>query len=263
MFERIKDQTVFITGASSGIGKSTAIVFAEFGANVVIAARRGEKLAELEGIINQKCPTVKVHKVVMDVSNEESIKAGFESLPSWAADIDVLVNNAGVSPGVEQIKDLTSENMDTMLNTNIKSLVFVTQQVLPRMLQRDSGTVINIGSVLGSAPRPTAGMYSATKFALSAITQTLRMETNDTNVRIVEVKPGIVQTEFNVVRNFGDQEASDKFYEAMPSIPPEDVAEAILFAASRDPRCVITEISVVPKGQAHPLLIQPNAKKHH
>ncbi|PVV01742.1 hypothetical protein BB560_003831 [Smittium megazygosporum] len=262
MFERIKGKTIFITGASSGIGKSIAIVFAEYGANVVISARRMAKLTEVEAQIKQTSPSIKVHKVAMDVSCEESVKSGFESLPSWAEDIDILVNNAGVSPGVELIKDLSSENMDTMLNTNIKSVIFVTQQVLPRMLERDTGMIINIGSIVSTTPRPTAGMYSATKFALSAITQTLRMETNDTNISVVEIKPGIIETEFNIVRNFGNRAASKKFYDAAPSIPPSDVAEAVLFAASRDPRCIVSEITVVPRGQAHPLFVQPKSSKN-
>ncbi|PVV00344.1 hypothetical protein BB560_005279 [Smittium megazygosporum] len=254
MFERLQDQNVFITGASSGIGRCTAMLFAHYGSNIIISARRYDKLRDLAGEIAINYPNLKIHCISMDVTSESSVRKGFQTLPDWAQHIDILVNNAGVHKGVVHVKDLDTQIMDEMIDTNLKSHVWVTQQVIPKMLQRNSGTIVNVGSVNGDHPHPNAGMFSATKSAFSSITKTLRMETCDSDVRIIEIKPGFVETDSNIVMYPGDKASARAFYGNHPTIPPMDVAESIIFAASRNPRCVISEVSVVPNGHAHPLM---------
>ncbi|OMJ13433.1 putative oxidoreductase, partial [Smittium culicis] len=154
MFERIQGKTAFITGASAGIGEATAKLFAKFGSNVIITARREENLINLQKDILEESPSVKVHIVKLDVSDHEAVKEAFKNLPEWASQIDFLVNNAGLSLGMLPLVSIPENSIDTMLNTNVKGLIFVTQQVLPRMMESNSGHIINIGSIVGQNASP-------------------------------------------------------------------------------------------------------------
>ncbi|PVU91509.1 hypothetical protein BB559_004097 [Furculomyces boomerangus] len=254
MLERLVGKNIVITGASAGIGKSTALLFAKYGSNLILTARRESLLEELKKEIIEINPTVKVHIIKLDVTDHAAIKAEFGNLPEWASKIDVLVNNAGLSLGLDPVKDVPDERIDIMYNTNIKGLIWMTQQVLPQMLEANEGHIINVGSIVGFMPYPTGGIYASTKFAVRAITDALRMETLESNIKVSEIMPGYVMTEFGKVRFEGDESKVKKFYEGAQTLTGDDVAETIIFTASRNPRSVISSISVVPNGQANSLV---------
>ncbi|PVU86667.1 hypothetical protein BB559_005386 [Furculomyces boomerangus] len=251
MFKRIIGKTTLITGASAGIGESTARIFAEYGSNLVLTARRVERLVKLKQDILGLNPEIKVHLIGMDVSNESSVIEGFKTLPEWIPNgkIDVLINNAAVGLGTDTVLELKTNDMTKMIDTNIKGLVWVTQQVLPAMLKENNGTIINIGSLSAHMARASSGMYAATKFAMRAITDSLKAETNSTRIRVIEIDPGMVKTEFSIIRVRGDMELAENHFESIPHLSVNEVAETILFAASRSEDCVLSEITIVPNGQ--------------
>ncbi|OMH85427.1 putative oxidoreductase [Zancudomyces culisetae] len=259
MFERIRNKTVVITGASSGFGNSIARIFVKYGANVVITARRLDRLEELKAELLDKHPEAKIHPLKLDVTDKAAVVEAFSKLPEWASEPDVLINNAGVALGFDPVSDLVEENITKMFDTNVKGVVFVTQQVLPSMKKRNEGVIINIGSLLGIHSVGNLSIYSATKHALRAITDSLRIETNSTKIRVVEVDPGMAETEFNLVRTGHDEELSKNMYNGVDLMTPEDVAEVTLFAASRHPRCVISQVSIAPQAQANPFILRRNA----
>ncbi|OLY83871.1 putative oxidoreductase [Smittium mucronatum] len=255
MFERLQGKTALITGASAGIGEATAVLFAKHGANLILTARRENLLQKLSETIQADYPTIQIHTIKLDVGNSESVKKAFENLPEWARNIDILVNNAGLSVETVPLKDIQETAIDTMLNTNIKGVIFLTQQVLPGMIERNSGHIINIGSVVGQMASPGSSVYSATKFALHAITDALRIETNSTKIRVSEVCPGLAETEFAYVKFDNDLQKVKSVYKGMEPLIAMDIAEVIAFTASTHPRCVISNITAVPVNQANSLIV--------
>ncbi len=238
------DKTVLITGASSGIGRACAEVFAREGARLILAARREDRLADLTGGL-----AVKTLPLALDVRNRAAVEETIAGLPAAWADIDVLVNNAGLSLGLETLYEGEATDWEDMIDTNIKGLLWLTRAVVPGMVARDRGHVINIGSVSGHDVYPGGAVYCATKFAVHAITTGLRIDLKGTRVRCSTVDPGMVESEFSLVRFHGDDERADAVYRNYPPLQPEDVAEAVMFCATRPPHVNIGELILWPTDQ--------------
>lgn len=238
------DKTVLITGASSGIGRACAEVFAREGARLILAARREDRLADLTGGL-----AVKTLPLALDVRNRAAVEETIAGLPAAWADIDVLVNNAGLSLGLETLYEGAATDWEDMIDTNIKGLLWLTRAVVPGMVARDRGHVINIGSVSGHDVYPGGAVYCATKFAVHAITTGLRIDLKGTRVRCSTVDPGMVESEFSLVRFHGDDERADAVYRNYPPLQPEDVAEAVMFCATRPPHVNIGELILWPTDQ--------------
>ncbi len=241
----LKDKLVLITGASSGIGRACAEAFAREGCPLILAARRRDRLEALAATLETE-----THLVALDVRDREAVEDAVASLPSrWSAP-DVLVNNAGLSRGLEPIHAGDPHDWQEMIDTNVKGLLWLTRAILPGMVERDSGHVINIGSISGHQVYPGGGVYCATKYAVRALTEGLRLDLLGTRVRVSSVDPGLVRTDFSLVRFHGDQQRADPVYQKFPPLQPRDVAECVLFCASRPPHVAIADLVVMPQDQA-------------
>ncbi len=247
--KRLKNKIVFITGASSGIGKSAAFEFAAEGANLILAARRLEKLKDISDKIAREL-AVKVHIVKLDVRNHSEVKKTISSLPKEWKNIDVLLNNAGLARGFSKTHEGEIEAWDEMIDTNIKGLLYVTREILPQMVERETGHIINIGSTAGHEVYAKGNVYCATKFAVNALTQSIRLDVLDKNIKVSSVDPGMVLTEFSDVRFKGDKEKVNKVYEGVTPLTPDDVASAVVFCATRPNHVNINEIILTPIAQA-------------
>jgi NADP-dependent 3-hydroxy acid dehydrogenase YdfG len=247
--ESVKDKIVCITGASSGIGAACAEVFAREGSALILSARRGERLENVARTIRERY-RVKVHSMCLDVTRQRDVENVFASLPEeWQA-IDILVNNAGLSRGLDKIQEGKIQDWEEMIDTNVKGLLYVSRAVLPGMVQRNRGHVVNIGSIAGRQLYPGGNVYCASKFAVRALNQGMKMDLLGTQVRVSSVDPGLVETEFSEVRFHGDKERAKKVYADMRPLNGDDVAEAILFCATRPPHGNLLEVVLVPTAQA-------------
>jgi len=247
--ESLKNKVVLITGASSGIGKACAAAFAKEGANLILTARRLEKLNKLaDSLIKEN--NIKVLTIKIDVRNYENVKKIFSNLPEGWGKIDLLINNAGLARGFSTLYDGEIEHWEEMIDTNIKGLLYVTRQILPNMVKRESGHIINIGSTAGHEVYKNGNVYCATKFAVNALTQSIRIDVLDKNIKVSTVDPGMVRTEFSDVRFSGDKEKVDKVYEGLTPLSAEDVAEAVLFCATRPSHVNINEVILTCTAQA-------------
>lgn len=259
---RLKNKTVLITGASAGIGEACAKEFAKVGSNLILTARRIDRLNELKQLILSEHPNLKVYTRQLDVRDKSTVDQLVPTLPSDLKDIDVLVNNAGLVKGMDKIGEVSSEDIDTMIDTNVKGLLYVTQAVLPRMKERQKGHIINIGSISGKQVYPNGGVYCASKHAVNAISRTLLNELVDTPIRVTEINPGMVETEFSVIRFGGDKSRADKVYDGLTPLTGEDIAETVIFVASRPDHVNIADVTVYPVNQASVSSVyRPNAKK--
>jgi NADP-dependent 3-hydroxy acid dehydrogenase YdfG len=250
----IKNKIVFITGASAGIGKATAYAFANEGAKLILSARRIDKVKQVAEDIAGKY-NVEVYTLRLDVRNNAEVEETINLLPGRWRNIDILVNNAGLAKGVDKIHQADVNDWDEMIDTNIKGVLYVTRQILPGMVERNSGHIINLGSTAGHLAYPGAGVYCATKFSVRAISDTIRIETADTNVRITSIDPGAVETEFSNVRFNGDLDRARKIYEGFEPLKAEDIAETIIFCATRPEHSNINEIIITSTSQANSLVI--------
>ncbi|RDW89808.1 SDR family oxidoreductase [Aspergillus mulundensis] len=255
--KRLAGKTILITGASSGIGRSTALEFARTSPDnlkLILTARRINRLQDLAAEITKEHPGVKVHPVQLDVSNPEEVRNLLGSLPDEFKEVDVLVNNAGLVKGIAQAPSILESDMQTMLSTNVTGLINMTQAILPSMLARNNGVgagdIINIGSIAGREPYVGGSIYCATKAAVRSFTESLRKELIATRVRVIAVDPGQVETDFSVVRFYGDKSKADKVYEGCEPLTPDDVAEVIVFAVGRRENVVLADSLVFPNHQA-------------
>ncbi|MBK7253224.1 MAG: SDR family NAD(P)-dependent oxidoreductase [Ignavibacteria bacterium] len=251
----LKGKTVFITGATSGIGKSAAYKFAELGANLILAARRTDRLEVISSDMMSEF-SVKVFTIEMDVRNYDEVKSKIESLSGEWKNIDILVNNAGLARGLSKIHEGSVKDWNEMIDTNVKGLLFVSRCIIPLMLKNNSGHIINIGSIAGREVYPMGNVYCATKHAVDAITKSMRMELVDTGIKVTTIDPGLVETEFGLVRYRGDAEKAKTAYTGMEPLTPDDVAETIIFAATRRENFVIAEMVLLPKAQASTMVIK-------
>ena len=246
--------TVLITGATAGIGQACARAFASAGARLVLTGRRTERLDALAGELRQAHGT-ESRLLALDVRDREAVFAAVGGLPAeWAA-IDVLVNNAGLGRGVDKVQVGDPDGWDEMVDTNVKGLLYVTRAVTPGMVKRGRGHVINLGSVAGHEVYPGGAVYCATKHAVGAITRGLRMDLLGTAVRVSTVDPGMVETEFSVVRFHGDRERADKVYRGMTPLTAADIADTVLWVATRPPHVNIDEVIIKPTDQASATLV--------
>ncbi len=257
--ESLKGKVVLVTGASAGIGEACVRAFAGAGAAVVAAARRRKRLEALAEELRKTGG--RVLPLFLDVRDRACVDATLSALsPEWAA-VDVLVNNAGLGRGLDKLHEGDPAEWEEMLDTNVKGLLFVTRRVLPGMVARGRGHVINIGSVAGRETYPGGGVYCASKFAVRGLTRALKMDLTGTSVRVTTVDPGMVQTEFSKVRFRGDEARAAAVYKNLEALRPEDVADAVVWAASRPARVDVTELVLMPTAQSGATLVHRGALK--
>lgn len=240
-------KTALITGATSGIGEACARKFAEGGYNLILTARRAEKLAEIKTQLEAK--GTKVRTLVFDVRDAEAAKQAIGSLESEWQTIDVLINNAGLALGLEKEYDGDPEDWNTMIDTNIKGLLTMTRLIVPAMIERNDGHVINIGSVAGDAAYAGGNVYCATKAAVKTITDGLRIDVAESAVRVTNVKPGLVETNFSNVRFHGDNARAENVYKGIIPLTGADIADVAFYAASAPKHVQIAEVLVLATHQ--------------
>jgi len=245
----LKDKIVFITGASSGIGAACARQFAAEGANLLLCARRLERVHTLSEEIASEY-NVRVHCFKLDVRDQQSVITIIDALPEEWKLIDILINNAGLAAGLDTVQEGNIQDWEDMIDTNVKGLLYVTKAVLPGMIERNKGHVINLGSVAGHYVYPKGAVYCASKFAVNAISNGLRMDLFGTKIRVSSVDPGAVETSFSLVRFKGDEKRAAVVYEGIEPLTADDVANAILYCASCPPHVNISEIIMMPTDQA-------------
>jgi len=245
---------VFITGASSGIGAACARAFGRAGARLLLAARRRERLAAVAAEIGGGAPG-RVHALELDVRNQPSVARALASLPAEWAEIDLLINNAGLSRGLAKLHQGELADWEEMIDTNVKGLLYVTRAVLPGMVARGRGHVINLGSIAGHESYPGGNVYCASKAAVQALTSGLRMDLVDTPIRVSTIDPGLVETEFSLVRFHGDAPRAAQVYRGLEPLTAEDVAEVVLFCATRPPHVNLAEVLLLPTAQASATLV--------
>ncbi|KAE8415174.1 hypothetical protein BDV36DRAFT_298357 [Aspergillus pseudocaelatus] len=259
MAKRLEGKTIVVTGASSGIGRSTAKEFARTAPKnlkLILTARRIDSLNQLAQEIKEEVGDgVKTLAVKLDVSNPAEVQNFVPSLPAEFQEIDVLVNNAGLVKGVAKAPEIAPEDIDVMFSTNVTGLINMTQAILPIFKERGDGgrgDIINIGSIAGREAYPGGSIYCATKAAVKSFTEALRKELIASRIRIIEIDPGQVETEFSVVRFYGDKEKADAVYANCEPLTPDDIAEVIVFAAGRRENVVIADTLIFPSHQASP-----------
>jgi 3-hydroxy acid dehydrogenase/malonic semialdehyde reductase len=245
----LKDKIVCVTGASSGIGEACAEAFARLGVRLLVCARRKERLEALAERL-RRAHDADVYYFPLDVRNEMEVNEQFGSLPDVWRDIEVLVNNAGLASGLDTLQEAARDDLEAMIDTNVKGLVYVTRAVVPGMIERDCGHVINIGSIAGHEVYPKGTVYCATKHAVGAISRGLKMDLHGTQVRVSSVDPGLVETEFSIVRFHGDRDRADTVYAGMTPLTGADVADAAVYCATRPPHVNINEIILMPVAQS-------------
>ena len=245
----LKEKIVFITGASAGIGHACAQAFAPHGAKLILAARRRERLAGLAAELKAAFGTAS-HIIALDVRDAKSVAKAVAGLPPKWKDIEVLVNNAGLSRGLDKIQEGKHSDWDEMIDTNVKGLLYVSRAVLPGMVARGRGHVINIGSIAGREVYPGGNVYCATKFAVGALTKGMRLDLNGTGVRVSTVDPGLTETEFSLVRFHGDAGRAGKVYQGFLPLLAEDIADAVVYCATRPLHVDVAEMLVLPTAQA-------------
>jgi NADP-dependent 3-hydroxy acid dehydrogenase YdfG len=239
-----------ITGATSGIGKSTALEFAKHGYNLIITGRRQERLAELK-VALVKDFKINVLELCFDVRDEKQVADAINSIPSDFKAIDVLVNNAGLAAGLSTIQDGKINHWEQMIDTNIKGLLYVTKHISQIMIQNKKGHIINIGSIAGKEVYANGNVYCATKHAVDALNKGMRIDLLPHGIKVSVVNPGMVETEFSIVRFDGDEERAKKVYENIVPLKPEDIAETIYWMASRPAHVNINDILIMPTIQAN------------
>lgn len=242
------NKIIFITGASSGIGEASAKHFAKAGAKLLLCARRIDTLNELAAELQNQYGT-QIYTFKLDVRHPVEVEEAWAALPEPWKKVDILLNNAGLAAGLDTIQEGSLQDWEDMIDTNVKGLLYVTRAVLPQMLERNSGHVINIGSISAHQVYPKGAVYCATKHAVKALSQGLRMDAFGTKIRITEIDPGMVETHFSAVRFKGDNERAAAVYEDVEALAADDVADAVLYCATRPPHVNISEMIVMPTAQ--------------
>ncbi|MEZ7197504.1 SDR family oxidoreductase [Pseudodesulfovibrio karagichevae] len=239
-------KTILITGATAGFGEAMARRFAAEGWNLVITGRRTQRLEELKAALSP----AEVHTLTFDVRDRQACEQAIKTLPGAFASIDVLVNNAGLALGLEPAQACDLDDWETMIDTNIKGLTYMTRAVLPGMVERNTGHVVNLGSVAGNYPYPGGNCYGGTKAFVNHFSKNLRADLLGTKVRVTNIEPGLCETEFSVVRFKGDKAAADKVYEGTQPITPVDIAECVFWATNLPAHVNINSLEVMPVQQA-------------
>ena len=246
----VKNNIVLITGATAGIGKACAELFAEHGSRIILAARRTDRLREIAADLKSRF-NAETFELTVDVSQSAQVEQAIKSLPeNWRA-VDILINNAGMARGVDKIHEASVSDWEEMINTNIKGLLYMSRAVIPGMVARGRGHIVNLGSIAGHQVYPGGNVYCATKHAVDALTKGMQIDLVDTPVRVTTVDPGMVETEFSMVRFRGDEQRAKKVYENIEPLTGRDIAETVLFAVTRPAHVNISEVIIMPTNQAN------------
>lgn len=246
---RLKNKTVLITGASSGIGRASSEAFASHGAHLIVVARREAELTQLKNDLSSRF-NVEVFSYALDVQNKQQIKDFFDKIPPQLQQIDILLNNAGLALELSPVMENNPDDWDTMLDTNVKGLFLMSKAVLATMYQKQSGHIINLGSVAGIHHYANGAAYCATKAAVHAFSNALREECIEKNIKISEVMPGMVNTEFSTVRFKGDNQRANNVYTGMTPLTAEDVADLIIYTANLPAHVNLAQSLIYPIAQA-------------
>ncbi len=251
---RLKDKCVMITGATSGIGEACAEQFAEAGSNLLLIARRKDRLQALCRRLADSY-AIKTRDVILDVTDRKRVTASLDELPEeWQA-VDFLINNAGLARGFNRFHEIDLDDMEEMMDTNVKGLIYVSRKIIPGMVARGGGHIVNIGSIAGHDVYPKGNIYCATKHAVDALTKGMRMDLYDTPVRVSTVDPGLVETEFSMVRFRGDSYRASAVYRDMMPLTAADIADIVLFITSRPAHVQIGQVVVYPTDQASATIV--------
>ncbi|WP_373494348.1 SDR family NAD(P)-dependent oxidoreductase [Aquiflexum sp.] len=249
----MENKIVFITGATSGIGKASAIALANLGYDIIATGRRKDRLENLK----DELPSgTKLQILCFDVRDQKAVKSAIGSLPEQWQKIDVLINNAGNAHGLDPIQSGSLEDWDAMMDINVKGLLYVSKEIMTGMVNRQAGTIVNIGSIAGKEVYPNGNVYCASKHAVDAITKGMRIDLNPYGIRVIAVHPGMVETEFSLVRFKGDAARSKTVYQGLQPLTAEDVADTIAFAVSRPPHVVLADIVILPTAQASATILK-------
>jgi NADP-dependent 3-hydroxy acid dehydrogenase YdfG len=243
-------RTIFITGATSGIGKACAIKFASNGDNLIINGRRKERLEELQSFLEKEYKT-KVLCALFDVQKKEEVAKSISQFPEKWKSIDILINNAGLALGRDPFDKAEMMDWETMINTNVIGLLYVTKAVIPDMIKNNSGHIINIGSISGDEVYEGGNIYCATKSAVEVISRAMRIDMLPHHIKVTNIKPGAAETEFSVVRFKGDEEKAKKVYDGLMPLSPEDIADSVFYCASLPPNVCINELTITCTAQAN------------
>jgi len=246
-------KTALITGATSGIGRATAILLAQNNHRVVLCGRRQDKLLELS---RELSGVTDVHTLNFDVRDKNAVFAAIASLPEHFSQIDILINNAGNAHGLDPIQTGNTDDWDAMIDINVKGLLYVSRAIIPQMTERKSGHIINIGSIAGSEVYPNGNVYCASKFAVDALNKSMRMDLNPFGIRVGAINPGMVETAFSEVRFKGDTERAANVYKGVKALQPEDIADIILFVVTRPYYVNIADLVVMPVAQASATILK-------
>ena len=247
------NKTALITGATSGIGRATAILFAKNGYKIIICGRREERLLQLKKELSE---CTEVHILVFDVRDKKAVFETINSLPEAFSKIDILINNAGNAHGLDPIQNGDLDDWDAMIDINVKGLLYVSKAIIPQMMERKSGHIINIGSIAGKEVYPNGNVYCASKHAVDALNQSMRMDLNPYGIRVGAIHPGMVETEFSEVRFKGDTERASTVYKDIKALQAEDIADVIHFVVSRPPHVNIADLIVFSTAQASSTLVK-------
>ncbi|RZJ68116.1 MAG: SDR family NAD(P)-dependent oxidoreductase [Flavobacterium sp.] len=246
-------KTVLITGATSGIGRATARIFAKNSYKVIICGRREDRLAELQDELSQR---TEVHTLLFDVSKKKSVLEAIASLPENFAAIDVLINNAGNAHGLDPIQNGDLDDWDAMIDINVNGLLYVSKAIIPGMVDRRKGHIINIGSIAGKEVYANGNVYCATKHAVDALTKSMLIDLNPFGIKVGAVHPGMVETEFSEVRFKGDADRAANVYKGLTPLSPDDVADTIHFVVSRPYHINISDLVILPTAQASATVVK-------
>lgn len=248
-------RTALITGATSGIGEATARLLADNDFRLILCGRRKDRLEQLKDDLNRK---TEVTTLSFDVREKKEVSAAFQSLEDKWKQIDILINNAGNAHGLAPIQSGSVEDWDAMIDINVKGLLYVSHEVLPGMVKKNQGHIINMGSIAGKEAYPNGNVYCASKFAVDAITKGMRIDLNAHSIKVTAIHPGLVETEFSLVRFKGDEERANAVYKGYDPLKPEDIADMILFALTRPPHVVVADLVVFPVAQANATIVKKN-----
>lgn len=244
------NRTILVTGATSGFGKAIATLFAQKNYTVIITGRRKERLDELQHFLQSEYNT-KVIALCFDVRDKVATTAAIDELKQQITEIDILVNNAGLAAGLATIDEGDTDNWDKMIDTNIKGLLYVTRQIAPMMRAQCSGHIINISSTAGKLAYKNGNVYCATKFAVDALSQSMRIDLLPYGIKVTAINPGIAETEFSLVRFDGDEERATKVYEGVKALKPEDIADAVYYCATLPAHVCINDLTITCLTQAN------------
>ncbi|WP_340066331.1 SDR family NAD(P)-dependent oxidoreductase [Ascidiimonas aurantiaca] len=249
-------KTAFITGATSGIGRATAREFAKQGIRLVLCGRRKDRLENLQTELTSQ---TEVYTLQFDVRSKEDVNRAIYSLPHAFSEIDILINNAGNAHGLDPIQNGTVEDWDAMIDINVKGLLYVSKAIIPGMVERRTGHIINVGSLAGKEVYPGGNVYCASKHAVDALNKGMRIDLSTYGIKVGAVNPGLVETEFSNVRFKGDEERAEKVYQGYAPLTPEDVAEVITFMVTRPAHVNIADILLLPTAQASSTQVKKEA----